>query len=425
LRDVLTTAVTRRFHAVVNVFRGRSARAERDDDFWAIRDVSFDVGRGEVLGIIGHNGAGKSTLLKTLCRIVEPTEGSAMLHGRVGSLLEVGTGFHSELTGRENIYLSGAILGMRRTEIARKFDEIVEFAETERFLDTPVKFYSTGMYMRLAFAVAAHLDPEILIVDEVLAVGDAAFQRKCIGKMSDVSKGGRTVLFVSHQISAIAALCSRCILMDHGRIYRDGPTPEVTALYQSSLHAKVGASADLTGMPHFGDGTVRMTRLELTPMANEAEPRPFLLTGEDLLIDIEMVAHADVPQANIAAILYDSSGFRLIDTNTGLHGAYIDFQAGQVVNVRFRFQNLLLKPGVYLIGLQVFRSGIGDMDGIQYAASLVVEANTALTQATEIYPGPYQCNFSHEIVLKSAESVAAVRGDVGTRRPPSAIPVVR
>jgi lipopolysaccharide transport system ATP-binding protein len=205
-----------------------------DDTLWALKDVSFTVHRGEVVGIIGRNGAGKSTLLKILSRITEPTAGSAQIHGRVGSLLEVGTGFHGELSGRENIYLNGAILGMRKAEIQRKFDEIVDFAEVEKFIDTPVKHYSTGMYLRLAFAVAAHLEPEILIVDEVLAVGDAEFQRKCLNKMQDAGKSGRTVLFVSHNMPAITRLCSRAILLKGGAIASDGPAHKVVAEYMSS-----------------------------------------------------------------------------------------------------------------------------------------------------------------------------------------------
>ena len=202
------------------------------DEFWALRDVSFDVQPGEVIGVIGRNGAGKSTLLKILSRITEPTSGEARIRGRVASLLEVGTGFHPELTGRENIFLNGTILGMTKAEVASKFDEIVEFAEIGKFIDTPVKRYSSGMYVRLAFAVAAHLEPEILIVDEVLAVGDAAFQKKCLGKMEQVSgRDGRTVLFVSHQMAMISNLCSRCVLMEQGRVKLLGPTAEVVQQY--------------------------------------------------------------------------------------------------------------------------------------------------------------------------------------------------
>jgi lipopolysaccharide transport system ATP-binding protein len=216
--------------AIVSTFR-RSNVPRTNERIWALKDVSLEVACGEVVGIIGRNGAGKSTLLKILSRITEPTEGRAEIHGRVGSLLEVGTGFHPELTGRENIYLNGAILGMRRTEIARRFDEIVAFAEIEKFIDTPVKRYSSGMYVRLAFAVAAHLEPEILLVDEVLAVGDMAFQQKCLGKMGEVATGGRTVLFVSHNMAAVRSLCSRCLLLEAGSVSHDASVDTCVKAY--------------------------------------------------------------------------------------------------------------------------------------------------------------------------------------------------
>lgn len=233
--------------------------------FWALRDVDFTVCSGEVLGIIGRNGAGKSTLLKVLSRITSPTEGRAEIHGRMGSLLEVGTGFHPELTGRENIFLNGAILGMRKTEIERKFDEIVAFAEVDRFLDTPVKRYSSGMYVRLAFAVAAHLEPEILVVDEVLAVGDAAFQRKCLGKMGDVAQSGRTVLFVSHNLGAVADLCNRCLLLLEGRLVAQGPTQDVISRYLEHARKQQGW-VDLENLVigRSGSGPMRLTSIRLT-----------------------------------------------------------------------------------------------------------------------------------------------------------------
>ena len=230
LRDVVAEAAA----WPVRLLRGRSGERREWETIWALRDTSFRVGHGEVVGVIGRNGAGKSTLLKILSRITEPTTGHVELHGRVGSLLEVGTGFHQELTGGENIYLNGAILGMQRREIARKFDEIVAFAGVERFVNTPVKHYSSGMYLRLAFSVAAHLDPEILLVDEVLAVGDAAFQRKCLEKMEDVGRHGRTVMFVSHNMPAIARLCERVLLLDSGTLALDGPSHQVVARYLSS-----------------------------------------------------------------------------------------------------------------------------------------------------------------------------------------------
>ncbi|HEX8423403.1 MAG TPA: ABC transporter ATP-binding protein [Pyrinomonadaceae bacterium] len=222
-------------------FRWAARRKPPAATVWAVRDVSFEVKPGEIVGIIGRNGAGKSTLLKMLSRITEPTTGAIDLYGRVGSLLEVGTGFHPELSGRENIYLNGAILGMLRTEIARKFDEIVAFAEVEKFIDTPVKHYSSGMYLRLAFAVAAHLEPEILIVDEVLAVGDARFQRKCLNKMQDVGQQGRTVLFISHSMAAITRLCQRAILLNEGQVIADGPSDRVVSTY---LHSGLGTVAE-------------------------------------------------------------------------------------------------------------------------------------------------------------------------------------
>jgi lipopolysaccharide transport system ATP-binding protein len=241
LRDSITEALYSPWRKIKR-FAGQHSNSETKDDacLWALKDVSFNVRHGEVLGIIGRNGAGKSTLLKILARITEPTRGFADIHGRVGSLLEIGTGFHQELTGRENIYFNGSILGMKRAEIQRKFDEIVQFAEMERFIDTPVKHYSSGMYMRLAFAVAAHLEPEILLVDEVLAVGDAIFQRRCVNKMQEVGKQGRTVFFVSHNMPAVTRLCPRTILLDKGQILQDGPSHQVVSSY---LRSDLGTAA--------------------------------------------------------------------------------------------------------------------------------------------------------------------------------------
>ncbi len=244
LRDTLTDAMYAPFRRIRSAFQPSSLPAFQppngDNTIWALKDVSFEIKRGEVVGVIGRNGAGKSTLLKILSRITEPTEGVADIHGRVASLLEVGTGFHPELTGRENIYLNGAILGMKRVELDRKFDEIVAFAEVEKFIDTPVKHYSSGMYVRLAFAVAAHLEPEILLVDEVLAVGDATFQKKCLNKMQDVGRHGRTVLFISHNMPAITRLCPRTILLNEGRVVSDGPSHQVVSVY---LQSSVGTRA--------------------------------------------------------------------------------------------------------------------------------------------------------------------------------------
>src|SRR5579884_2708296 len=232
LRDSLADAAAAPFQRLASlVARRKNGKGRGESEIWALSNVEFEVKQGDVVGVIGHNGAGKSTLLKILSRITEPTSGHAEIHGRVGSLLEVGTGFHLELTGRENIYLNGAILGMKRAEIERKFDEIIAFAGVEKFVDTPVKHYSTGMHMRLAFAVAAHLEPEILLVDEVLSVGDAAFQRKCLGKMNEVSRAGRTVLFVSHNLPMVRQLCSRGVLLEKGAVRLSGPIGEVIETY--------------------------------------------------------------------------------------------------------------------------------------------------------------------------------------------------
>lgn len=260
LRDVLANKAKRMVETLRHPFSGESGDATHEE-FWALKDINFDIQQGDRVGIIGRNGAGKSTLLKILSRITEPTSGRISIKGRVASLLEVGTGFHPELTGRENIYLNGSILGMSRGEIARKFDEIVEFAEVAKFLDTPVKRYSSGMYVRLAFAVAANLEPDILIVDEVLAVGDAQFQKKCLGKMENAGREGRTVLFVSHSMPTITSLCDRAILLESGRVATMGPTSEVVMHYYTKGQTSPG-SADFTAK-HVGDSKVRLLKGEI------------------------------------------------------------------------------------------------------------------------------------------------------------------
>lgn len=270
------------------------------EDFWALKNVSFEVRRGDVVGIIGRNGAGKSTLLKVLSRITEPTEGRVTLRGHVASLLEVGTGFHPELSGRENIYLNGAILGMTRAEIKRKFDEIVAFADVEKFLDTPVKRYSSGMHVRLAFSVAAHLEPEILVVDEVLAVGDAEFQTKCLGKMRDVSQSGRTVLFVSHNIAAVQTLCSRGLLLDSGRVIVDGRTNDAVKRYLEER------DIDNTGATRVLSRLISLTRFECTPASVQRNApvtfRAVLEASDDEVIsDLALLIHA--PGGERAALI--------------------------------------------------------------------------------------------------------------------------
>jgi len=286
--------------------RLRRNGASDDETIWALKDLNFEIMEGEVVGIIGRNGAGKTTLLKILSRITEPTTGRAELYGRVGSLLEVGTGFHPELTGRENVFLNGAILGMKKTEIESKFDEIVSFAEIEKFLDTPVKRYSSGMYVRLAFAVAAYLNPEILIVDEVLAVGDSAFQKKCLGKMQAVAGEGRTVLFVSHNMAAVQRLCTRAILLEDGKVIQDGPVQQVVLKYLDTGIEQRGERLwnDLTRAP--GDEVVRLRAVRALNLSGQVANK--FNTTEAFVVVLEFCVLAAGHQLSAAFYFYDESG---------------------------------------------------------------------------------------------------------------------
>jgi lipopolysaccharide transport system ATP-binding protein len=314
LRDTLTDTVT----APLRWLRhGRSANGNgTPDHIWALKDVSFEIPRGEVVGIIGRNGAGKSTLLKVLSRITEPTEGRAKIHGRVGSLLEVGTGFHPELTGRENIYLNGAILGMKRAELQRRFDEIVAFAEVEKFIDTPVKHYSSGMHVRLAFAVAAHLEPEILIVDEVLAVGDQQFQRKCLGKLESVAHGGRTVALVSHNMAAIQSLCSSAVLLDGGTVRMAGRTSDVLSVYQDSWGGPV--SPDEVGVLYSAErehsSAFQVLRIEMLDAAGN--PKPELRTWDYVRIRVHYGSTEELPNISVVLRISSRDGVPLLLTST-------------------------------------------------------------------------------------------------------------
>ena len=351
LRDAVADALARPFRGWRGAGDGAPAVAGgRGGLHWALHDVSFEVPRGQVLGIVGRNGAGKSTLLKILCRIVDPTSGSADIYGRVGSLLEVGTGFQPELTGRENIFLNGAILGMRKAEIDRKFDEIVSFAEIGRFLDTPVKHYSSGMFMRLAFAVAAHLETQILLVDEVLAVGDAAFQRKCIGKMDAVAQTGRTVLFVSHQLEAVQRLCTRCLLLENGRIVQDGPSATVVSAYLSSIstRARPNAFIDLTDVERIGTGEARFTRVQYGSDRADIGFQPY--TGGAL--DVWLVIDSDGARSvgSLAVTIYNQLGTKLVNADTLDIGHELRLTPG-ANQVRLRITQLHLNPGLYRLGL--------------------------------------------------------------------------
>jgi lipopolysaccharide transport system ATP-binding protein len=329
LRDVLTEKVRRLFTA--SAFQASSV----SEDFWALRDVSFDVRHGEVIGIIGHNGAGKSTLLKILSRITEPSEGRVGINGRVGSLLEVGTGFHPELTGRENIYLNGAILGMTRTEIKAKFDEIVAFSEVERFLDTPVKRFSSGMYVRLAFAVAAHLEPELLVVDEVLAVGDAAFQRKCLGRMATVADGGRTVLFVSHNMQAIQTLCTRGIVLSRGRAVYVGDVAACVQHYLASVSGKTASEWERS--PAHGQRALQAERVCCALTGRQPALR--------LTVDMTLRSMEKHEPAFVAVDILDAAGVAVMQALPTIHGFIAPQSEPHRLRVSIDLPGLI--PGIY------------------------------------------------------------------------------
>ncbi|PWH12217.1 MAG: ABC transporter ATP-binding protein [Anaerolineae bacterium] len=326
---------------------------------WALKDVSFDLEEGKVLGIVGRNGAGKSTLLKILSRVTEPTRGTVTVRGRVGSLLEVGTGFHPELTGRENIYLNGAILGMKRAEIARKFDEIVEFSEVGQFIDTPVKRYSSGMYLRLAFAVAAHLEPEILVVDEVLAVGDAEFQRKCLGKMNDVASQGRTVLFVSHNMSAILRLTQESIVLQKGQLVMRGPTPEAVDFYLASGQTQAGART-------WEAAEIPASAMPFQPIALRIrDPRGVvsdtLRSVEPLTVEIEYQLHAPITGLLVGIYLSTVRGeyvFTSFDVDEPAHyEQYATRPAGHYLS-KCQIPADLLNEGRYILGINASSFGV-------------------------------------------------------------------
>ncbi|WP_052128582.1 ABC transporter ATP-binding protein [Neosynechococcus sphagnicola] len=315
------------------------------EEFWALKDIDLDIYPGEVVGVVGRNGAGKSTLLKILSRVVQPTTGEAVLYGRVASLLEVGTGFHSELTGRENIFMSGTILGMKRNEIIKKFDEIVAFAEVEKFLETPVKRYSSGMYVRLAFAVAAHLEPEILIVDEVLAVGDMAFQKKCLGRMKDVAVRGRTVLFVSHNIQAINSLCSRAIMLDNGKVITDGKTEETLSVYtHSQRKTTIDEHTGLADRLSRTSGAVRFTKVRIID-ADEVERWNFEM-GETVRFHLSFQAFTNVPNLCIYMAINSSFTGEIITTfKKNLYQKMVPVNHTSTVVIEI--PNICIRPGEY------------------------------------------------------------------------------
>jgi lipopolysaccharide transport system ATP-binding protein len=366
LRDSLTRALSAPARWLKSASDADQASAGAPT-IWALKDVSFDVEPGEIIGVIGRNGSGKSTLLKILSRITEPTSGRAIVRGRVGSLLEVGTGFHPELTGRENVYVNGAILGMKRREIGRKFDEIVAFAEVGQFIDTPVKHYSSGMQMRLAFAVAAHLEPTIILVDEVLAVGDLAFQKKCLGKMGDVAREGRTVMFVSHDLTSVQVLCQRAIRLAHGRIQGIGPVTTEIAAYLSESRATA---------PGHLEHPVRLSD-DFTLIGLGFTPNP-VPSGSRATLHIEIEASHSVRFDEVAALVHDTLGRRVgvIDMRqpSGLHEAAV----GRNLCLSAQFADVPLVEGEYRIGVSI-RSG--DRHAILYdlvTLDVIAKADTQL-----------------------------------------------
>lgn len=365
LRDTLSQSIT----SFRRRLRTGASKGQSDNIIWALRDVSFEMRQGEVKGIIGRNGAGKSTLLKILSRITEPTIGRAEIKGRVGSLLEVGTGFHPELTGRENIYMNGAILGMRRSEISQKFDEIVAFAEIEKFLDTPVKRYSSGMYVRLAFAVAAHMEPEILLVDEVLAVGDAAFQQKCLGKMEDVSHEGRTILFVSHNMAAIQALCDSAILLHDGKLDFDGPTDQAITKYQDIGSELVQSIALADRTDRYGDGSVTITGITI----ENADGGQHISPLNKLRIVITYQAAADLVNPAFLVGIYDRNNIGLLFLDSDAAGTlpYMLPAAGSVTCIT---GPVYLAPRHCKVNVAVFRGGTSGIqaDYVQEAIHLEI-----------------------------------------------------
>ncbi len=369
-------------------------------EFWALRDVSFEVEQGEVMGIIGRNGAGKSTLLKILSRITEPTSGRAEIHGRIGSLLEVGTGFHPELTGRENIYLNGSILGMGRSEINRRFDDIVQFSEIGEFLDTPVKRYSSGMYVRLAFAVAAHLDPEILLVDEVLAVGDSTYQQRCMERMSEIARSGRSVLFVSHNMDLIPRLCNVAIRLDMGRIVSTGPAQAVVKGYMESL-SDCSDEGDLSERSRLGDGRARFTHVWL--VGPDGSRRVSHSSGEDLYVRVRIQAREKIPNATLVVNVMTLGGAKVYSGWTHESGFPVSLDR-EIQEYQCCFRNVRLRPGRrMLIGLWLEAGGV--LDSLDDAVTFqVADGPGSEAFSTDRFQGAVLCDYEWSAIPEGKDS---------------------
>ncbi len=405
LRDTLGESLSRPARRLRSAFGGPPIEKRvKHEQIWALEDISFTVRTGEVVGVIGRNGAGKSTLLKILSRITEPTRGYADIRGRVGSLLEVGTGFHPELTGEENIYLNGAILGMTRADIRRKFDEIVAFAEIDRFINTPVKHYSSGMYLRLAFAVAAHLEPEVLLVDEVLAVGDAGFQRKCTGKMGEVARDGRTVLFVSHNMAAMRQLCSSAFLLSGGRLAMSGETGDVIRAYLSSSLST--SAADLTTAERSGAGEIQFSSLRFEDEAGQGAPG--LISGRPGRIVFSLSSQRSFPRVRACIGFLDNFNQRIMYLNS----YFVREDFGEVApdtELVCEIPRVSLSPGRYRIELWVQTSATTVQDRIADAGSVEVLEGNFFGTGKAMAEGAQLALMDYSWQLQAAPSAVAVR----------------
>ncbi len=377
LRDVITNAVKSPLKFLKSKVK-QVTGIDTKEEFWALQDINFEINKGEVVGIIGHNGAGKSTLLKILSQITPPTTGEIRINGRVGSLLEVGTGFHPELTGRENIFLNGAILGMKKSEIVKKFDEIVKFADIEKFLDTPVKYYSSGMYVRLAFSVAAHMDPEILIVDEVLAVGDSEFQKKCLGKMNEITKkDGRTILFVSHNIEAIKELCSKTILLEKGNIKAIGETEKIIEIYSQRQASHVGSESHVDFKIN-KNKELSFEKIWVTDY--EGKQSNSIPHNEDFNININFEVSRDIGPKEITITIKNSRGVDITSTSLSdvNNGKVKSFSAGKY-HTNTKISGDFLIPDIYSIRIHAHEKGVRDIDLKENALNFeIIEMNSTV-----------------------------------------------
>ena len=383
LRDVISNGVKSLGNKLR--LRGQNVTNSSREEFWVLNDLSFEIKQGDRVGIIGRNGAGKSTLLKVLSRITEPTRGRIQIKGRIASLLEVGTGFHPELTGRENIFLNGAILGMGKAEIQRKFDEIVAFAEVEKFLDTPVKRYSSGMYVRLAFAVAAHLEPEILVIDEVLAVGDMQFQKKCLGKMEDVGKQGRTVLFVSHNMSAVEALCNRGILLDSGTLFLDGEPQQAINSYLEKAYSLATETPLANRKDRSGSGAVKATSFRVVD--TEGKEISSLQSGKDYYFEVGYINNTrkSLEDVVVSFDFLDEKGNTILLLRTNFTNSNLNLNS-DTGYIRCLVKNLPLANGLYRFLIFISQSDTEILDWIQDAASITVDGGDFFGTGSSGFP---------------------------------------